>query len=305
MTMAMTKKPSAQKRLLNPSDSAPSNMQIWKERLFYFVLFPLVFFTSTSLIFGGLGWYFSQGWIFSLSGIVLAVGAIWLVVKFLIARRTKREKHIQNAPLPPSLSASLLKTYPHLSELDAQSVGQGLRDFFLASLQSKKKFLAMPSQAVDVLWHEFILHTRSYDAWCKGALGYFLHHTPAAALGKSAQRNDGLRRIWYWACLREGIDPRKPDELPFLFGIDAGLAIPDGFHYQPDCGLAQGKSKDNNGGGSSDAHCGTHFSSGNYSGSGSDFGGAESSSDSDGGSSSSSDGGGGGDGGGGCGGGGD
>lgn len=52
----------------------------------------------------------------------------------------------------------------------------------------------MPSQAVDVLWHAFILHTQAYQGWCQNALGFFLHHTPAEALGAQARHNDGLRR---------------------------------------------------------------------------------------------------------------
>ena len=228
--------------------------------------------------------------------------AIYATVKIIAFRRAAKEKFILNAPLPPSLRTALLKTYPHLSSLEYEEAELGLREFFLACLQTRN-FMAMPSQAVDVLWHEFILDTKAYAAWCEKALGKFLHHTPATAMGRGVKRNDALRRIWHWACLREDIDPRAPARLPNLFNIDNRLRIADGFLYKPDCGLGRGQRYTQVASGAGDTHCGSSFSDTGYSGSSGDFGGAEGSSDSDGGSSSS-DGGGGGDGGGGCGGGG-
>jgi hypothetical protein len=191
-------------------------------------------------------------------------------------RQKARERFIAQADIPQFLKTKLRQTYPHLSGADADVAELGLRDFFKACLQNKREFMAMPSQAVDVIWHEFILHTQAYEAWCKQALGYFLHHTPAEALGKSAKRNDGLRRIWHWACQQEAIDPRQPERLPFLFAIDNRLRIPDGFHYAPDCRLGQGKVEDQASGGcGGGVHCGTSFSDGSHSGSSGDFGGAE------------------------------
>jgi hypothetical protein len=206
--------------------------------------------------------------------LLAALGA--LTATLAHARRAARERFIAEADIPQFLKTKLRQTYPHLSGVDADVAEQGLREFFIACLHSKRQFMAMPSQAVDVLWHEFILHTQAYDQWCGQALGYFLHHTPAEALGKSAKRNDGLRRIWHWACKREGIEPRTPSHLPFLFAIDNRLRIPDGFHYAPDCRLAAGKVEDQKSGGcGGDVHCGTSFSDGSYSGGSADFGGAE------------------------------
>jgi hypothetical protein len=114
-------------------------------------------------------------------------------------------------------------------------------------------------------------------------------------LGKSATRNDGLRRAWYWACKEESINPRAPTRLPLLFALDKKLNIPGGFTYVPDC-------KDINSKSGSDSYCGSDFgNSGGGSGDSGGFGGSESSGSSggsDGGSDSSGCGGG-------CGGGGD
>ena len=63
-------------------------------------------------------------------------------------------------------------------------MSRGLRQFFLAYLMSGKRYVSMPSQVADDLWHEFILYTREYDAFCRRAFGGFLHHTP----GRGAER---------------------------------------------------------------------------------------------------------------------
>lgn len=182
----------------------------------------------------------------------------------------QRERYIREQPLPQFLKRKLREAYPHLQQKDTDLVERGLRQFFLACHRSNKKFVAMPSRVVDAMWHEFILHTQAYKDWCQLALGHFLHHTPAEALGAHADRNDGLRRAWWWACKDEAINPRQPTRLPLLFALDAKLGIANGFHYLPDCRNGA-PGRDDSGG----AHCGTSFSDGSASGDDDGFGGVD------------------------------
>ncbi|MBU0830446.1 MAG: hypothetical protein KKB08_13800 [Gammaproteobacteria bacterium] len=236
---------------------------------------------------------FAGAW--RLRGVWIFYVFVTLVLVALVKHWTQsvRRRHIRETPLPRFLQRKLRETYPHLSPRDCELVERGLRQFFLACLRSNRQFVAMPSKAVDALWHEFILHTQAYKLWCRDALGFFLHHTPAEALGKKARHNDGLRRAWYWACKEESIDPKAPSRLPLLFALDAKFAIAGGFTYVPDC--ADIARKSDAGGCGGGTHCGTSFSDGSHSGSSGDFGGADSS---DGGADGGGDGGG-------CGGGGD
>jgi hypothetical protein len=211
------------------------------------------------------GW---GGW-FIASLVALGVVAVWV--------RWQRERAVREAALPQFLKRKLREAHPHLDGKDADLVERGLRQFFLACLRSNGEFVAMPSRAVDAMWHEFILHTRAYRDWCELALGRFLHHTPAEALGGDARRNDGLRRAWYWACRDEAIDPRKPTRLPLLFALDAKLKIANGFHYLPDCRDIAAKSAAGGDGGGS--YCGTSFSDGSASGDADGFGGSDGSGD--------------------------
>jgi hypothetical protein len=125
----------------------------------------------------------------------------------------------------------------------------------MAHLRSRRKFVGMPSQVVDAAWHEFILHTRGYAAWCDTAFGRLLHHTPAEVLGSDPKRNDGLRRTWYWCCKEEGINPRTPSRLPLLFALDTKFAVAGGYRYVPDCSDIDRQSKDG-------SYCGTSFGGG-------------------------------------------
>ena len=200
-----------------------------------------------------------------------------------------RRQFVREARLPVFLVTKLREAHPHISARDADLVLHGLRQFFLAYLRGGRKFVAMPSKAVDDAWHEFILHTRGYESWCHHAFGQLLHHTPAEVLGRDPKRNDGLRRAWYWACKEESINPRNPARLPLLFALDKKLGIAGGFSYVPDCRDIDRQS-------GSDVYCGTSFSEdGGFASDGSadSFGGSENShgvSESGSDSSSSSDG---------------
>ncbi|MBS9777333.1 MAG: hypothetical protein KGV50_01090 [Gammaproteobacteria bacterium] len=98
-----------------------------------------------------------------------------------------------------------------------------------------KRSVAMPSQAVDVVWHEFILFTRAYDNFCKKSFGNFLHHTPAEAMSSPQNAQIGIKNAWKLACKRANIQPLSPAYLPALFAIDDIYNIPNGFCYSLNC----------------------------------------------------------------------
>ncbi len=149
--------------------------------------------------------------------------------------RSRRESYIRTYVLPVGLFEKLREHHPHLDLKDCQLVAQGLRQFFLAHLKSDRKFVSMPSQVADDLWHEFILHTKNYQQFCRHSFGRFLHHTPAAVLSKGQKGNAGIRRCWVYACHEENINPHRPTRLPLLFALDNKLNVPNGFTYVADC----------------------------------------------------------------------
>ncbi len=166
--------------------------------------------------------------------VALMLGAVALMLwGWVLAAR--RAEFIRTYRLPDGLFDKVRKKHPDLSLKDCQLVGHALRQFFLTYLKSQFKFVSMPSQVVDDLWHELILYTRQYELFCKQAFGRFMHHSPAVVLSAEQRGNEGLRRCWYFACREENIDPRKATRLPLLFAIDRKLEIADGFVYEIDC----------------------------------------------------------------------
>jgi hypothetical protein len=163
------------------------------------------------------------------------IGYVILGTVILKLLQYRRAEFIRTYRLPRGLLRKLAEKHPTLTLKDCALVSRGLRQFFIAYLMSGKKFVSMPSVVADDLWHEFILYTRDYQSFCKRAFGGFLHHTPAVILSEERKSNEGLRRVWWFTCKYENIDPRNPTRLPLLFALDAKLNIPGGFVYQPDC----------------------------------------------------------------------
>jgi hypothetical protein len=203
---------------------------------------------------------------------VIAAGAVYSWNRW---RQLARAEFIRNYTFPRGLFAKLGEKRPQLDAKQMQLVARALRQFFLAYLRSGRQYVSMPSQVTDDLWHEFILYTRHYDAFCKRAFGGFLHHTPAVVLSRDRQNNSGLRRVWWYSCKEENINPRKATRLPLLFALDSKLGIADGFVYAPDCKRTRGTSEPTDGGGF--VHCGGDFSDSSFDGSIDGFGSGDSS----------------------------
>lgn len=170
---------------------------------------------------------------------------------------TRRSAFIREYKFPITIRNKVAQVYPHLSHSELDQVIRGLRDYFHISTLSRRKIVAMPSQVVDVAWHEFILFTRDYARFCTKALGRFLHHTPAEAMKSKDSAQAGLKRTWRIACHREHINPFSPKRLPVIFALDSRLKIPDGFHYELDCMKLPFAKSTSSGG---ESYCASHIS---------------------------------------------
>jgi hypothetical protein len=197
--------------------------------------------------------------------IILSLGSFKLWSNW---RTAERADYIRTYMFPKGLLDKFATIHPELSLKENQLVARALRQFFLAHLKSGRKFVSMPSQAADDLWHEFILYTRHYESFCNKAFGKFMHHTPAVVLSSNKQDNTGLRRTWWYCCLEENINPKSPTRLPLLFSLDEKFNISNGFRYALDC---QGIRRDNTSN-SGNIYCGGDMSSSSYDGTTEGFG---------------------------------
>lgn len=174
--------------------------------------------------------------------IKLLITALVLLLAYAAWRRwqrASRERYIERYPYRQQLDSRLAARRPELSAEQRRQVLAALSDYFVLCNRAGPRMLAMPSQAVDDAWHEFILSTRQYERFCRQAFGRFLHHTPAEAMETPLLASDGIKRTWRLACAHEGLNPVNPTHLPGLFAIDATLGLCGGFVYQLDCLAAQ------------------------------------------------------------------
>jgi hypothetical protein len=83
------------------------------------------------------------------------------------------------APLKTRISASVIEDYAAQTGLAVdfvQAVSRELEKFLW--LTATTEVSLAPSPSVDALWHDFILHTRDYIAFCDRNFGKIVHHVP-------------------------------------------------------------------------------------------------------------------------------
>ena len=162
--------------------------------------------------------------------------ALILLAYFWKKEQQKRQlRFIENYKFSPILIKRVKAQHDYLTHADMKKVVEATRDYFYICNQAKGKMVAMPSEIVDVLWHEFLLFTREYQLFCQKGIGRFLHHTPTEAMKTPTSAQEGIKRAWRLACAKEGINPKHPTKLPLLFAIDKSLNIKGGFSYQLNC----------------------------------------------------------------------
>ncbi|WP_445355501.1 glycine-rich domain-containing protein [Microbulbifer sp. EKSA008] len=169
---------------------------------------------------------------------------------FFFYRKSQRERFLRDYQFHPSLKQRVKNKYPHLSNKQLGMVLDGLREYFIICQTAGRQMVAMPSQVIDVAWHEFILSTQMYRNFCNKSFGHFLHHTPNEVMPDKDTASEGIKRVWRIACVRSGISPSKPKWLPLIFSIDKKLGIKDGFHYSLNCRSRNSPAAD---------HCASHI----------------------------------------------
>ena len=143
-----------------------------------------------------------------------------------ITTRKRRRAFIESYDFPSALRAKLRERFDN--EYQTARALEGLRAWYLACLEAGDEMLGMPSRAVDVAWHEMILMTRTYHAFCDRAFGHYLHHTPDSLMGEPMRESLArtLAVTESQAALLGGV--------PLLFALDGELGLEDGFVWAED-----------------------------------------------------------------------
>lgn len=169
-------------------------------------------------------------------------------------RQAARISFIDSYAYEKLVSPQLREKMSYVDDQQWPFVVEGLRQYFRLCHRSGSQMVAMPSNVVDDLWHEFILDTRAYQDYCHKGFGRFLHHVPAQAMKSPTVAQAGIKHAWRLACEDEKINPQKPINLPLLFALDSRLQVPGGFYYSLNC-----KDKEGNFVVGSGHYCATHI----------------------------------------------
>lgn len=169
--------------------------------------------------------------------LLIFISVLVIIFYVFISNRKQAQQtvYLTRYSFPISLRNKLKQKHPYLSDEQVEMVFKALKDYFYICHRAKKRMVSMPSQIVDIAWHEFILFTKSYEIFCNKGIGSFLHHTPTEAMKTPTVAREGIKRAWRLSCENENINPSIPNRLPLLFAIDGLLNIEGGFKYSLDC----------------------------------------------------------------------
>jgi len=168
--------------------------------------------------------------------VVTAVPIALFVILFAVSRSWRqrdRARFIAGYRFPPALVRKYSEAHPELGLSQVRRVFEGLRQYFLACLAAQRRPIApvvgMPSRAVDDAWHDFILATRDYQAFCRPAFGKYLHHTPEALMGTPMRDALANTLHQFKHPLPGGVAWATLGTVPLLFAMDRELDYPGGF----------------------------------------------------------------------------
>lgn len=127
------------------------------------------------------------------------------------------------------LLALLKKEYPNSSEKDHKFAINGFIEYMMLAKIRPMNEVPMYSKSVDFVWHQFILDTREYSAFCQEYFGGYLHHNPndteiTEISYYEIQNNKELKTLFIDLCKIRGINPFDlDDKIPFYFMADPAL----------------------------------------------------------------------------------
>jgi len=105
-------------------------------------------------------------------------------------------------------------------------VAEGLRDWLhVCAASTASTFVVLPSNAVGAAW-DALISSGAWERFTEDVLGGEHAYRASARDLPAEQRAGGLWRTWAVVCRRDGIDARRPDRLPRLFGVDEDVGSP-------------------------------------------------------------------------------
>ena len=96
----------------------------------------------------------------------------------------------------------------------------------------QKQAYAMPSHAVDALWHVMLQYPIQYQQLCEQTIGRTLNHSPYDGTTRPEEQVKQLFEAWKYSCMLHGYNPSNTMQLPRLFAVDQVLGWENGQSFE-------------------------------------------------------------------------
>ena len=150
----------------------------------------------------------------------VSIFLIWAWVRF---RKTQKIKKLENLALPQNIWEEFYSRHPHLKLVAQDIILDGFKDYLALHILKRKDY-AMPSHAVDALWHVLLeCYPEDYRAICQEFLGFELKHQPHPKQSNPAQKLKQQRQLlntWEASCQLQHFQYKYTDIFPRLFQVD-------------------------------------------------------------------------------------
>ncbi len=106
---------------------------------------------------------------------------LWCVrvinISLLTRSQRARLQKIEQLKIEPIFWNKLRQSHPELTLKQRQLIEVGFKDYLALHVMQKQAY-AMPSNAVDALWHVMLEFPQQYQQLCHATLGRILNHNP-------------------------------------------------------------------------------------------------------------------------------
>mgnify|MGYP006148658913 FL=1 len=151
---------------------------------------------------------------------------IWtvIVVNQALIARTRRDKleRIEQLKIDPMFWNKLKQQYPELSLKQRRLIELGFKDYLALHVMQKQAY-AMPSHAVDALWHVMLQYPLQYQQLCEQTIGRTLNHSPYDGTTRPEEQAKQLFEAWKYSCMLHGYNPRNTMQLPVFLAVISSL----------------------------------------------------------------------------------
>lgn len=201
-----------------------------KRNIFKLSWFRFLIYSLIILSLGGLFLYYFHIYFLLIFSVIFVF--FWTLVRRL---HLKKLQDLVAIRIPDYIWQAFYQRHPQMSESSQEIIEEGFKDYLALHLWSKNSY-AMPSHAVDALWHVLIEEFQDfYDLMCKNTLGYELRHKPHDKNPTTKQKEEQRKQLintWQAACQIHHLDPKNTQTLPRLFQIDTQVKWENGIHFQ-------------------------------------------------------------------------